>query len=329
MDFYTPITLPKPPFRFSHRDTIALMGSCFVENIGQILEEERFNVDINPFGTLYNPASIAAGLRRLLSGCPYGREELFERDGLFHSFDHHSRFSAASAAECLARVNERFVHAAGRLRQTDRLVITFGSAFVYTLKETGRIVGNCHKLPERAFERRRLEVEEIADDWIALIPELVAASPGIRLLFTVSPIRHWRDGAHENQLSKATLLLAIDRINQVFPERTAYFPAYEIMMDELRDYRFYADDMIHPAPLAVRHIWQRFSGSWLTDESLELLKEWKEIKKALEHKPFHPESEAYRRFINQTMLKIERINQKFPFFDTAKEKAILRTKGIR
>ena len=206
------------------------------------------------------------------------------------------------------------------------MIVTFGTAWVYKLKSNGQIVANCHKLPEKMFEREMLSVQDITEDWKQVLRSLWEQNPELKLLFTVSPIRHWKDGAHGNQLSKATLLLAIEELQKEFPKQIFYFPAYEIMMDELRDYRFYADDMLHPSALAVEYIWQRFTESMLSDESKGILKEWGEIQKALNHKPFQPESEAYKQFISQTLLKIERLNEKFPYFDNTNETEILKKK---
>ena len=215
---------------------------------------------------------------------------------------------------------------ADALRTADRIVLTFGTAWVYKLKSSGKVVSNCHRLPEKMFDRQLLTVGEIVAEWKSLLLSLWKQNPELKILFTVSPIRHWKDGAHGNQLSKATLLLAIDALQKEFPEHTAYFPAYEIMMDELREYRFYADDMLHPSTTAIEYIWERFTGSMLSPDSLSILKEWKDIQKAINHKPFQPESEAYKRFISQTLLKMERLNEKFPYFDMTNEVEMIKKK---
>ena len=206
------------------------------------------------------------------------------------------------------------------------MIITLGTAWVYRLRSTGKIVSNCHKLPEKMFDRQMLSVDEITAEWKSILLSLWEQNPELKILFTVSPIRHWKDGAHGNQLSKATLLLAVEQLQKDFPEQTAYFPAYEIMMDELRDYRFYADDMLHPSLQAVEYIWERFTETMLSRETQAILKEWKDIQKAINHKPFQPESEAYKHFISQTLLKMERINKKFPSFDSTKEMEIIKSK---
>lgn len=326
MELYTRATIPKARFYFSYEERIVMMGSCFAENIGRKLAENKFSVDINPFGTLYNPASVAEGLRRLLRPESFTANELFQHEGLYHSFAHHSRFSAATVEECLANINNRLSLSSGILAKATRLVITLGTAFVYRLKSNGQIVSNCHKLPERMFERRRLSAGEIVEDWKPLLLALWEQNPALKILFTVSPIRHWKDGAHENQLSKATLLLATDALQGEYPDRIAYFPAYEILMDELRDYRFYADDMLHPSSLAIDYIWRRFIENFLSTDTSCILKEWGDIQKAMNHKPFQPDSEAYKRFILQTLLKMERISEKMPYFDIGKEIELVKSK---
>ena len=194
----------------------------------------------------------------------------------------------------------------------------------------GNHVGNRFRLPPQ--ERRanrvelRLSTQEIVEDWKPLLLALWEQNPALKIWFTVSPIRHWKDGAHENQLSKATLLLATDALQKDYPDRIAYFPAYEILMDELRDYRFYADDMLHPSPLAIDYIWQRFIENFLSTDTSAILKEWGDIQKAINHKPFQPDSEAYKRFILQTFLKMERISEKIPSFDIRKEIEIVKSK---
>lgn len=322
MNLLTQIHLPKASWRVTHQDLILLMGSCFAENIGSKLEENKFNIDINPFGTLYNPASVASALRMLLHPEQFSATDLFEQDGIFHSFAHHSRFSSSSKEECLDKINRRLFASSEFLRKTSRLIITLGSAYIYRLKSDKRIVANCHKLPERLFDRSMLSVSDIIDDWKRLLLMLWEQNPELKILFTVSPIRHWKDGAHGNQLSKATLLLAIDTLQQEFTEQIDYFPAYEIMMDELRDYRFYADDMLHPSALAVDYIWERFYESRFPRETQNLLKTWQEIRKAIEHKPFQPKSESYRQFLLQTLLKIDHINEKMPSFADKEEKEL-------
>jgi len=326
MQLYTYISFPKPYFLFSHVDRILTLGSCFAENIGNRLEDNKFTVDINPFGTLYNPSSAGMAIRTLIQPEQFTKDHLFQHEGIYHSFTHHSRFSASSEEECLSNINDRLDKSAEYLRKVNRLVITFGTAYVYKLKSNGQIVSNCHKLPEKMFIREILSVDEIVDEWKQLLLSLWEHNPKVKILFTVSPIRHWKDGAHENQLSKSTLLLATDILQKEYPEQIDYFPAYEIMMDELRDYRFYAEDMIHPSSQAIDYIWERFAENTISEDSRSILKEWNEIQKAINHKPFQPESEGYKQFIMQTLLKVERLNRKMPSFDVSKEIDLLKSK---
>lgn len=310
MEFRTQVKPEKASFSFSHTTPIVLMGSCFAENMGSRLSDYFFPVDMNPFGTLYNPASVAAGLRMLMGNVRLQRSDLFEQEGVFHSFTHHSRFSDASEEVCLQKINERLEASARALQEAERLVITLGTAWVYRLKGDGRVVANCHKLPDRLFIRERLSVDAIVADWTELIEALRRKNPCLKLLFTVSPVRHWKDGANGNQLSKATLLLAVNELCNKYPGIVDYFPAYEIMMDDLRDYRFYADDMLHPSPLAVDYIWESFATTYLTDDTRKLLKELAGIRKALNHKPFNPDNEPYRAFLRQTIEKASRLNER-------------------
>ncbi|MCD7933040.1 MAG: GSCFA domain-containing protein [Tannerellaceae bacterium] len=326
MDFRTIISIPKVVYPVSHRDKTMLLGSCFVENIGKRLQENKFPVDLNPFGIIYNPASVATSLMRLLNPEPFTPEDLFEWEGLYHSFMHHSRFSGTDGENVLTDINRRLYHSSSFLADASCLVITFGTAWVYHLKSTGQIVSNCHKLPDKFFHRTCLTKEEIVEQWQSLLQELWNRNSSLRILFTVSPVRHWKDGAHGNQLSKATLLLAIDELCRLFPDRLFYFPSYEILLDELRDYRFYATDMLHPSEPAIEYIWQRFAEFCFTTETQYLLKEWEVIRKALSHKPVRPDSDAYHTFITQTLLKIEQLQEKFPYFYVAQEKEILLSK---
>ena len=204
------------------------------------------------------------------------------------------------------------------LGKANWLIITWGTARVYEWKETGEVVGNCHKLPDKLFVRRLLDVDEIVSVYISLLEKIRLVNPEVQILFTVSPIRHAKDGLHGNQLSKAVLLLAIEKICQKF-SYCHYFPSYEILLDELRDYRFYADDMLHPSPLAVRYLWERFSEAFFSAETKQVITAIEDIIKDLSHKPFHPESEAYQRFLGQIVLKIERLNGKYPYLDFQKE----------
>lgn len=320
MKLLTPVERPalRPSIGYAHR--LMLMGSCFAAHIGARLQEARFRCDANPYGVLYNPLSISAALREMLAGKVYAAADLYPHQGLWHSPMHHGDFSAATPDEALQRINSRLRPASAALPALDFLLLTWGTAWVYEDRTTGRVAGNCHKLPETRFLRRRLAVDEIVEDAASLFDELWRQRASLQVVLTVSPIRHVRDGLHDNQLSKATLLLAADRLCAAFPGRVFYFPAYELLQDELRDYRFYADDLVHPSPLAVRYVWERFAEWCLSPEARGLMAEVEDIRKALEHRPLHPESEEYKRFLGQIVLKMERLNGKYPYFDFQNER---------
>lgn len=253
-----------------------LMGSCFADEIGGKLTTSGFQTMVNPFGTLYNPASIAVLLLRCISG--KASAEVFQDADTWHSWLHHTRFSAPTKAELLGRIEEATAAAAAFLQSADVLLLTFGTAIVYRLKESGMLVANCHKQPDRLFLRERLSAYDIVDQWQMLLSLLRSVNPNLKVIFTVSPIRHKRDGMHVNQISKGILLQAVDELVGCVSAGD-YFPSYEIMLDELRDYRFYADDMVHPSPLAVEYIWQRFQQTYMSPQTVEQchvkLKEWK------------------------------------------------------
>ena len=318
MNFRTQVEIPEKQVEIPHSAKIMLLGSCFVENIGKLLTENKFRCDANPFGVLYNPMSIATALRQILLRKTYTEEDLFEVGGRWHSWMHHSDFSASTSKECLHRINSRLEKASCELMESDWLIMTLGTAYVYMHKDNGKVVGNCHKMPDKMFRRLRLNTAEIVEECGDVLKKCREVNPKLKVLITVSPIRHAKDGMHANQLSKATLLLAADELCRTCPD-CHYFPSYEIMMDELRDYRFYADDMFHPSPMAVQYIWECFGRCYFSKETQIVMKEWGEVKKALEHRPFNPDSEAYRRFLSQIVLKIVRLKEKFPYLEVQKE----------
>ncbi|MDR1380641.1 MAG: GSCFA domain-containing protein [Tannerella sp.] len=313
MNYCTYVKIPEAPFGISYRDNILSVGSCFADNMGGRMSECGFNVAVNPFGVLYNPLSVASACRRMLNPVPFTEDDLFFHNGLYHSFAHHGRFSDVSAGKCLSGINGALEHAAMHLRLSSRLTVTFGTAYAYRHKSGAFAVANCHKLPETDFVRERLTVNRIADEWSALLNELWRANPLLKVIFTVSPVRHGKDGAHLNQVSKSTLLLAEQALTEQFPGRTAYFPAYELMMDELRDYRFYAEDMIHPSPPAIDYIWERFCDTYMDRETLSCMRDVAAIRKNLNHKPMTPDREACKRFLMQTLLKIRQLRDKNPY----------------
>ncbi len=319
MDFRTKITIPKPPFTIDHKEALLLMGSCFAENMGIKLAQHKLNVTSNPFGILYNPLSVAQSLMRLLENSPIVADELFQHNGRWHSFLHHSRFSHHDKDEALSLMNDAFDSAVQALRTTSCLLITWGTSYVYYNKENNNAVSNCHKLPEATFLRTRLTVEEVVATWSTLIEQLQTANPSLKILFTVSPIRHLRDGAHDNQLSKSVLLLAIDALCSKYPSVCHYFPSYEILLDELRDYRFYDTDMVHPSAVAVDYIWQQFSDTFFTSACKATCAEWAKLDKLLRHRPLTTDVDVYNNFIKQNIVKLHAFHEKYPYIHLKEE----------
>jgi hypothetical protein len=310
MQFRTEIPINKSIIDISYRKQLMLFGSCFAENIGNRLKESKFKVTVNPFGILYNPLSIENALRILLEKRLFSAEDLFLHNGLWHSFSHHGAFSGIDREETLQNINNQIRISVEKLLKTDFLLITFGTAFVY--EKDGTVVSNCHKLPEKTFSRRRLSVQEIVDCYTKLITDIQQINPKIHFIFTVSPIRHWKDGAHENQLSKSTLLLAINELQTKY-SNIDYFPAYEIVLDELRDYRFYEEDMLHPNNQAITYIWGKFSETYFSTETRQIEKEIAEIIKAENHRPLNPQTAEYQLFLKNLNTKKTDFLAKYPF----------------
>ena len=241
----------------------------------------------------------------------FSKDDVSRNGSLWHSLSHDSSFSDINQEECLRKINSRLKQASDNLHKTDFLFITFGTAWVFELTESGETVANCHKLPAKEFRRRRLSVNEIADEYQTLITRLQTSFPQLQIIFSVSPIRHWKDGAHENTISKSTLLLAIEELEKM-PPNVHYFPAYEIVMDELRDYRFYAKDMFHPSETAVDYIWQRFSETYFSSETQTLKKRLEQISADLAHRPLHSETEEYKAFLRNIEQRKADIITDFP-----------------
>lgn len=325
MEFRTKVELPIGEYEIRHEFPIMSWGSCFADNISRKLIENKFSCDANPFGVLYNPLSVAQSLRTLLDESYYTEDDLQHTNGQWFSLMHHSSFSSSNKDECLNRINERIRSGAIHLRSARFAIITWGTARVYAWNADGTIVGNCHKLPERLFSRRLLDVDEIVETYLSLMTDIRICNPDIHFLFTVSPIRHAKDGFHGNQLNKATLLIALYKLCEKL-SFCHYFPSYEIMMDELRDYRFYADDMLHPSPLAIEYIWQCFCKSYFKQDTLQIMRQWDDIRKGIEHRPFDAESEAYRCFLSQILLKIKKLKENFPYLDVQNEISLCQTR---
>ena len=322
MELFTKITISEPLQRLEHHDPVMFLGSCFATSVGERFVKSKFPSVINPFGVIYNPYSVASALGFLISDDPVPESALVEHDGRWHSFYHHSTFSAETKEACLQKIEEERSGASDFLKSAEWLFLTFGTSWVFEHQQTGLVVSNCHKIPSSQFNRYRLNQDEIVAQYKDLLVKLNVFNPALKIVFTVSPVRHWKDGAHGNQLSKAVLLLAIEQLCEWF-DSASYFPSYEIVMDELRDYRFYASDMLHMNEQTVEYIWQRFSDKWLSRDAHHLVKKVEEVIKAVEHKPFNPDSNTYISFLENVLQKTHDLENRYPHLDFYAEKRIL------
>jgi len=318
--FQTIVEIPKFSWETGYSKKNIFMGSCFTENVGNRMLNNKYDVDINPFGILYNPISVANGIQILLDNKEFTNSDLIQHGGLWHSFSHHGRFSSSDENQTLESINKQLKFSSEYLKNADFLFITFGTAWIFKFKSTGEVVSNCHKIPANQFERVRLSVDEIVELYQKLLNDIWKVNPSLKIIFTVSPIRHWKDGAVENQRSKATLLLAIEQIIENAKGACNYFPSYEIVMDELRDYRFYADDMLHISDFTIDHIWGKFENAFISDESQRISKEVLKIKAALNHRPFNKFTKEHLAFLKKQLSNLNLLEQKYSFVNLELEK---------
>ena len=315
LTFRTEINPDPSQFRISHETKAIFTGSCFAENIGSFLKENLFPVRINPFGVVYNPVSVLNTLGILLDEESFTENDLEFYNNLWFSWDHHGSFSNPDKEECLKKINREIEHSSKHLKESRFLLVTFGTAWVYRLKASGKVVSNCHKVPDSEFDRILLNQEDIVFAWENFLDELFTINPDLNVIFTVSPVRHWKDGAHGNQLSKATLLLSVDNLCNKFPEKTEYFPAYELLLDDLRDYRFYADDLLHPASQALEYVQAKFSQTYFDGKTIELIKEIRKLIQAKNHRVYNENSEAFQNFKSAQRQSIKNLSAIYPFLD--------------
>ncbi len=302
-----------------HQDGILAMGSCFAVHIGQYLCDYKFSALINPFGIVFNPISIGNGLHYLMSDRLFTANDVFQHQEQWHSFLHHSRFSGVDREATLAAMNEALQQARAFLPKVNRLLLTLGTANVFVFKETSEIVANCHKLPGRYFERKRLGVEPITEAIEPMLRAWKEQNPDLQVVLSVSPVRHTRDGLIENQRSKATLLLAAEVLCRDM-DFVHYFPAYELMMDDLRDYRFYQADLTHPNEVAIEYIWHFFQHSFLEDNTRALMPLIRDVLQAARHRPFQPHAASHQVFLRKQLQQIEQLTAQYPFLNFEQER---------
>ncbi len=320
MEFRTKAVLPDYPFSIDHHRRGLVVGSCFATEMAARLVSVKMPVAANPAGVVYNPLSVAGVLRAAEAGRQYAADDLVENDGLWCSLDHHGSFSGPDRDAVLKNINRQMDAAREAFRKSDYLILTWGTAWAFRYRPTGAVAANCQKIPAAQFERFRIEPEAIVAEYDALFSQPAYQSKNI--LLTVSPIRHLRDGMPANQLSKSILIVAAHRLAEKFPN-VHYFPAYEILMDDLRDYRFYEADMVHPTEVAVSYIWELFCEKLVTPPARELFKKIEKVNAALGHRPFRADSDAFRTFRQLVLTQIEALEKAEPTIDWSYEKKLL------
>lgn len=311
MEFRLTFPVHPPKNKINYQDKLLLMGSCFAENIGERMHRYAFNVAVNPNGITYNPISIANNISRLLDDNEYSETELFYHNELWSSWEHHGRYSDTDKSHCIRQINTDYSVGRDFIKTGQWLVVTFGSAWVYRLKSTGQVVNNCHKYPNKEFDKILLSTQEIVTAWQTLLRRVKSVNPQLHIIFTVSPVRYVRDGVAENNLSKAILLQSVHALCKDFG--AYYFPAYELVMDDLRDYRFFEADLVHPNRMAIDYVWEKLLETCMDEESRTIYPQVKSLKEALEHRPFNPETESYKKFAENTHRKKAELVKKYPF----------------
>ena len=313
MRFRTEIDMKKATSPIGYEKPVVMLGSCFTDNTGSYLKRYLFPVSVNPFGVIYNPMSISNSIGALIGKKDYLEEDLRFHDGLWFSFDHYTKFSDPDKNRALEKINDEFLKAKKLFSQCGHLILTFGSAYVYEHKEMKKIVNNCHKLPASQFTRRLLTVDEIVQHYQALVDHIRSINTEIKIILTVSPVRHVMDGLTGNQRSKATLLLSAGELEKLYPDTCYYFPSYEIMMDDLRDYRFYNADLLHPNAQAIEYIWNHFMENCIKEDAANIINRLDPLLKALHHRPLHTKTEQYKKFREQVEEKTRKLKKEFSF----------------
>jgi len=306
--------------KISFSDQVLSLGSCFAQNIGQKLADYKFDITINPFGTLFNPLSIFKLINQAAHQEIIESLGIVENQGIYHHYDLHSDLSKLNKDELLANAND-VLHDIGKaLPNTSWIIYTFGTAIVYELKETGEIVANCHKVPSSQFNRKILDIEEIVQGFKVNYDLLKSINKHTKFILTVSPVRHQKESFEQNNVSKSILRLACEKI-VTQNDNVVYFPAFEIMMDELRDYRFYAEDMLHPNAIATEYIWQLFQDTYFDEGQKDFIRKWEKVRKAMAHRPFNRDSDQHQIFVKKTIQLLDEFKDKI---DTSRELKILK-----
>ena len=310
MDFRTIVPISKATESITYYTSIVSLGSCFAVNMAQKFAYYKFPITVNPFGVLFHPLAIENILQHTIENSPYTAEDFFLHNELWHSFDFHSDMSQPSLKEAIQQANSQQIQLQQVLQEASFCFITLGTAWVYIYNSTDTIVANCHKLPSQHFSKRLLSVEEITESLSHITALLKQFNPSITVVFIISPVRHIKDGFFENQVSKYQLFTALYPF--ITDSKSLYFPAYELLLDELRDYRFYANDMVHPSEMAINYIWERLVATYIETATQADMKQVDSIQKGLSHRPFNPETESHQQFLAQLQQKMEAFTMKYP-----------------
>lgn len=318
MDFRTTFHIEPSEEKITYNDKVMFIGSCFASNIGCQLESGHMPVMINPTGAVFNPVSVANTLNLISEDKKFSQEDLHYHDDRWLSFYHYTNFSSANPLEVLDKINRKTEEASSFLKDASFLFITFGTARFYTLRNSGLVVSNCHKIPADQFDHGLLSVEEIVSQWNEQLDRFHKMYPQLKIIFTISPVRHWKDGAYGNQVSKSVLFVAV---NELLKHSTSpgYFPAYELMIDDLRDYRFYNDDLLHPSSSAISYIWDQFTACYFAPDTKETWNEVIKIKKAFNHRPGTDDGSRLKTFADRLLKQINDLKFKVPAIDLSKE----------
>ncbi len=319
MELRTTFNIEPSRDKISYNDPVMFIGSCFASSIGSQMEMGRMQVMINPAGAVFNPVSVCNTLDTITSGKEFVQDDLYYHDGTYLSFYHYTDFSSDDPVKVLGKINNKSKEALAFLKNARFLFITLGTARVYRWKKTGLIVSNCHKIPSDHFEPELLTVNEVVALWAKQLDRLHSLFPQLKVVFTISPVRHWKDGAHGNQVSKSVLFLAVEELLN-HPVSPQYFPAYEMVMDDLRDYRFYNDDMLHPSITAINYIWDAFSGCFMENKTMNIWNEVVKITKACTHRLNAGSGFKINSFAERMLQQISDIEGKVPVIDLSHER---------
>lgn len=319
MELRTTFNIEPSLDKISYNDPVMFIGSCFASSIGSQMEMGRMQVMINPAGAVFNPVSVCNTIDTITSGKEFVQDDLYYHDGNYLSFYHYTDFSSDDPVKVLGKINNKSKEALAFLKNARFLFITLGTARVYRWKKTGLIVSNCHKIPSDHFEPELLTVNEVVALWAKQLDRLHSLFPQLKVVFTISPVRHWKDGAHGNQISKSVLFLAVEELLN-HPVSPQYFPAYEMVMDDLRDYRFYNDDMLHPSTTAINYIWDAFSGCFMENKTMNIWNEVVKITKACTHRLNAGSGFKINSFAERMLQQISDIEGKVPLIDLSHER---------